>query len=110
MTSEWQGMTKDLDVSDKKGYIYILTNASDKILYVGITSDLIKRIYEHKKKLVEGFSQKYNLTKLVYYEICDDIYSAISREKQIKGWIRSKKIDLIQKLNPTWADLYYKLL
>jgi putative endonuclease len=97
-------------VTEKKGYVYILTNAADTVLYVGVTSDLIKRIYEHKNKLVEGFSQKYNLNKIVYYEICGDMYTAISREKQIKGWLRSKKIELIKTMNPVWKDLYYKLL
>jgi putative endonuclease len=96
-------------VSDKTGYIYILTNSSDKVLYIGVTSNLIKRIYEHKNKLVEGFSQKYNLTKLVYYETVNDMYSAITREKQIKGWLRSKKIDLIQRMNPNWTDLSLNL-
>ena len=102
--------TKDLNVTEKKGYVYILTNLSVKILYIGVTSDLSKRIYEHKNKLVEGFSQKYNLTKLVYYEISSEMYAAIAREKQIKGWIRAKKIELIQSMNPAWADLYYKIL
>jgi putative endonuclease len=96
-------------VSDKTGYIYILTNSSDEVLYIGVTSNLIKRIYEHKNKLVEGFSQKYNLTKLVYYETVNDMYSAITREKQIKGWLRSKKIDLIQRMNPNWTDLSLNL-
>jgi len=96
-------------VTEKKGYVYILTNSADKVLYIGVTSNLIKRIYEHKNKFVEGFSRKYNLTKLVYYEISDDIYSAITREKQLKGLLRSKKNDLIQSMNPNWADLYYKI-
>jgi putative endonuclease len=96
-------------VSEKNGYVYILTNHADKVLYIGVTSNLTKRIYEHKNKLVKGFSQKYNLTKLVYYEIFSDMYSAITREKQIKG-IRSKKIALVQNTNPAWADLYYKIL
>jgi len=97
-------------VSEKNGYVYILTNSADKVLYVGVTSDLIKRIYEHKYKFVEGYTQKYNLTKLVYYEIFGDIYTAITREKQIKGWLRSKKVELIQKMNPGWIDLYHKIL
>lgn len=96
-------------MTEKKGYVYILTNSADKVLYIGVTSNLIKRIYEHKNKFVEGFSRKYNLTKLVYYEISDDIYSAITREKQLKGLLRSKKNDLIQSMNPNWADLYYKI-
>ena len=94
---------------EKSGYVYILTNSADKVLYVGVTSNLVKRIYEHKSKFVEGFSQKYNLTKLVYYEVVNDMYSAITREKQIKGWVRSKKNELIQSMNPRWADLFYKI-
>jgi putative endonuclease len=101
---------KDHNVTEKIGYVYILTNSADKVLYVGVTSNLIKRIYEHKNKLVDGFSQKYNLTKLVYYEVLSNMYSAITREKQLKGLLRSKKIVLIQSKNPYWADLYYKLL
>ena len=97
-------------MSEKNGYVYILTNSADKVLYIGVTSNLVKRIYEHKSKLVEGFSQKYDLTKLVYYEISNDMYSAITREKQIKGWLRSKKIDLIQSMNPRWIDLSHKIL
>ena len=96
-------------MSEKNGYIYILTNSSDKVLYIGVTSNLVKRIYEHKNKFVAGFSQKYNLTKLVYYEAVNDMYSAISREKQIKGWLRSKKIELIKNMNPGWTDLSHKI-
>jgi len=90
----------------KTGYVYILTNKANTVLYTGVTSDLPKRIYQHKRKMVDGFSKKYNLDKLVYYEILDDIENAISREKQIKGWVRKKKIELIDSLNPTWNDLY----
>jgi putative endonuclease len=97
-------------MTDKHGCVYILTNSAGKVLYTGVTSNLIKRVYEHKNKLVEGFTQKYNLTKLVYYETCTDMYSTITREKQIKGLRRSKKIALIQSINPCWADLYYKIL
>ncbi len=96
-------------MSEKNGYVYILTNSADKILYIGVTSNLVKRLYEHRNKFVEGFSQKYKLTKLVYFEICGDMYSAITREKQIKGWLRSKKIDLIKGMNPRWVDLSYKI-
>ena len=75
-------------------------------MYVGVTSDLKKRIYEHKEKLVDGFSKKYNLEKLIYYESTDNVESAILREKQIKAGSRQKKIDLINCLNPGWVDLY----
>jgi len=92
----------------KQYYVYILTNNS-KTLYTGVTNNLIRRIYEHKNKFVEGFSKKYNLTKLVYYEISEDVRSAIAREKQIKGWLRSKKIKLIESMNPEWKDLSLEL-
>jgi putative endonuclease len=81
-----------------------MTNKS-KTLYTGFTNDLIRRIYEHKNHLVKGFTDKYNITKLVYYEATNDVISAIEREKQIKGWLRKKKIDLIESMNPEWKDL-----
>jgi len=88
----------------KTYYVYIMTNWS-KTLYVGITSELVKRVYEHKQKLVEGFTKKYNITKLIYFEDTNDVNAAIAREKQIKGWIRNKKIALIETINPGWRDL-----
>lgn len=90
----------------KQSFIYILTNFEETTLYTGITGDLVRRIYEHKNKLVEGFSSKYNLTKLVYYEIFEDITQAIQREKQLKGGSRKKKIELINNFNKNWDDLY----
>ena len=87
-------------------YIYLLTNKHHHVLYTGVTSDLIRRIYEHKAKLVKGFTQKYNVDQLVYYEACDNIVLAIEREKKIKGWSRKKKNDLVNALNPRWDDLY----
>ena len=86
-----------------------MSNRYNKVLYVGITSNLIKRIWEHKNKVVDGFTKRYNLNKLVYYEIYDDIETAINREKQIKSWPRKRKIELIHSLNPHWDDLYEKL-
>ena len=83
-----------------------MTNKSDTVLYTGITNDLKRRCYEHKQKLVGGFTKKYNITKLVYYEICRDVESAIMREKQIKSGSRIKKIGLVNKMNPVWKDLY----
>ena len=80
-------------------YVYIMTNYS-KTLYTGVTNDLQRRVYEHKHKLVDGFTKKYNLTKLVYYEATEDVRCAIEREKQIKGWLRAKKIALIESVNP----------
>lgn len=90
---------------NKKGYTYIITNKKNGVLYIGVTSNLSKRIYEHKNGLMDGFSKKYNLKKLVYYEICDDITNAIQREKQLKNWHRDWKINLIEKENPNWDDL-----
>ena len=90
---------------DKQYYIYILTNKSNNVLYVGVTNDLIRRIFEHKSKLVEGFTKKYNLWKLVYYEAADNIESAINREKQLKNWHRDWKMNLIDQFNPDWKDL-----
>jgi putative endonuclease len=81
-----------------------MTNKSGT-LYVGVTGDLQKRVYEHKNKLVDGFTKKYNINKLIYYDMTTDIESAIRREKQIKGWLRKKKIALIDSMNPGWEDL-----
>jgi putative endonuclease len=83
-----------------------MTNRRDTVLYTGVTSDLKKRVWQHKDKLVEGFTKRYHVTKLVYYEVFDDILSAITREKQIKAGSRQKKIDLINATNPEWRDLY----
>ncbi len=95
---------------NKQAYVYLMTNKSNKVIYTGVTSDLIKRIYEHKSKLIDGFTKKYNVNKLVYYEIHDDISEAIKREKQIKNWSRQKKIDLINILNEDWKDLYESIV
>ena len=85
-------------------YVYILTNKS-KTLYTGVTNDLERRVYEHKNKLVPGFTLRYNISRLVFFEITPDVRSAIAREKQIKGWTRRKKIVLIESANPGWRDL-----
>jgi putative endonuclease len=94
----------------KQGFVYIMTNKNNTTLYTGVTSDLIKRVYEHKEKLVKGFTTKYNINKLVYYEISDNIESAITREKQIKAASRQKKIDLISSINKEWKDLYDEIV
>lgn len=86
-------------------YVYILTNVYNKVLYTGVTNDLKRRCYEHKHKMVKGFTQKYNVNKLVYFEKFDFIDLAISREKQIKGYSRAKKIALINIFNKEWKDL-----
>ena len=93
----------------KQYYIYVMTNKLNSVLYTGVTSDLEKRTYEHKLKLIEGFTKKYNVDKLVYYEVFDDINNAIAREKQIKAGSRQKKIDLIASINPCWKDLSIEL-
>ena len=97
-------------MNEKKGYVYIVTNKGNNVLYTGVTSDLVKRVYEHKNELVEGFTKKYNVHKLVYFEIFEDMENAITREKQIKGWKRDKKIALIEKENAEWSDLYNSII
>jgi len=86
-------------------YVYILTNKNNRVLYIGITNDLPRRIYEHKNKLINGFTKKYNLNKLIYYETTEDIFSALEREKQLKNWHREWKLNLINNFNPKWIDL-----
>ena len=86
-------------------YVYILANLNNKVIYTGVTNNLERRIYEHKNKLAEGFTKKYNVNKLVYFDSTTDVKAAIEREKQIKGWTRQKKNDLIEEANPAWADL-----
>jgi putative endonuclease len=89
--------------------IYLLTNKPHGTLYTGVTSNLVKRIWEHKSKVVRGFSASYNLTRLVYFELFDEMYEAISREKQIKAGSRRKKLALIESMNPEWKDLYREI-
>ena len=86
-------------------YVYILTNWNNKVMYIGVTNNLERRVYEHKNKLIDGFTKKYNINKLVYYEYTEQIEAAISREKQIKGWLREKKNQLVSESNPQWRDL-----
>jgi putative endonuclease len=85
--------------------VYILTNWNNKVLYTGITNNLERRLYEHKNKLVEGFTSKYNVNRLVYFDYTSDVNSAITREKEIKGWTRQKKNQLIESVNPEWKDI-----
>lgn len=94
---------------DKQYYIYLMTNDNNTVIYTGVTNDLKRRVYEHKEKFVNGFTERYNIDKLVYYEVCGDVIAAISREKQIKAGSRSKKISLIESVNEGWRDLYYEL-
>ena len=86
-------------------FVYMLTNWDDSVLYIGVTGNLQKRLYEHRMGLVEGFTKKYNVHKLVYFEQTKDVYSAISREKQLKKWSRQKKNMLVNNMNPQWQDL-----
>ena len=89
----------------KEYYVYIMSNKTNSTLYIGVTNDIIRRAEEHKNGVVDGFSNKYNTHKLVYYEQTNDVDSAIAREKQLKGWIRAKKEKLINAKNPEWKDL-----
>ena len=94
----------------KQYYIYILASKKNGTLYVGVTNNLIRRVYEHKNNLIDGFTKKYSVHLLVYYEVCSDIYESIQREKKLKHWKREWKINLIEKANPEWNDLYDQLL
>ncbi|MFH1552510.1 MAG: GIY-YIG nuclease family protein [Candidatus Omnitrophota bacterium] len=93
----------------KQYYVYIMSSYS-RVLYIGVTSDLVKRMYEHKNELIEGFTKKYKTKNLVYYEITNDVESAITREKQLKRWRREKKLRLIATMNPRWEDLYQTMI
>ena len=91
---------------DKTYFVYILTNWNDKVMYVGVTGDLERRMYEHTHELIDGFTKRYHAHKLVYYEYTTDPIAAIEREKRIKGWTRAKKNALVETKNPEWVDLY----
>ena len=86
-------------------YVYMLTNWNNKVMYIGVTNDLVRRLYEHKHRLADGFTSKYNVHKLVHYEVTSDVRAAIQREKELKGWTRAKKNALITADNPAWIDL-----
>jgi putative endonuclease len=98
------------DLQMKNSYVYILASKYNGTLYIGLTSDLIKRVWEHKNKFVVGFTAKYDVNQLVYYEIFSDIQVAAAREKRLKEWKRQWKIDLIQTMNPDWLDLYFSII
>ena len=91
-------------------YIYIVTNKPNGVLYIGVTNDLIRRTFEHKNHLAKGFTSKYNLEILVWFEQTEDVNAAIAREKQLKNWHRKWKIDLIGQKNPSWQDLYQSIV
>lgn len=93
----------------KKAYVYILASKQNGTLYIGVTSDLIKRIWQHKNSFVDGFTKKYSVKRLVYYEEHESMLSAINREKRLKEWKRKWKLDLIEKDNPNWNDLYHEI-
>lgn len=93
-------------MEDKQYYVYILTNYTNSVLYTGVTSDLKRRVWEHRAKLIDGFTKRYNIYKLVYYEATSSIESAITREKQIKAGSRKKKMELVDAMNHGWRDLY----
>ena len=95
---------------EKQPAVYILASKKNGVLYTGVTSNLVKRIWEHKQGLAEGFSKKYNVKQLVYFELHDDMYAAIVREKNFKKWKRDWKLNLIDKLNPEWIALWDKIL
>src|SRR5438270_470537 len=96
-------------VVNKYYYVYILTNKWNTVLYAGVTNKLVDRTWQHKEKVVKSFTSKYNINKLVYYEVYQNPEEAIKREKQLKGGSRKKKTDLINKMNPEWRDLYADL-
>jgi putative endonuclease len=91
-------------------YVYMITNKSNKVLYTGVTNNLERRVEEHRQKAVKGFTSKYNVMKLVYFEHSFDVAGAIQREKEIKGWLRQRKNKLIESINPGWDDLYLQSL
>ena len=86
-------------------YVYVLTNKSNRVMYIGVTNNLERRLYEHKQELIEGFTKRYHVHKLVYFETTTDVRSAIEREKQLKGWRRARKNELVETMNPEWRDL-----
>ena len=95
-------------MASKQYFVYILVSIS-QVLYIGVTNDLQHRVLEHKNEVVEGFTKKYRVKKLVYFEMTDDVYAALTREKQFKKWRREKKVNLIESTNPSWKDLYHEL-
>jgi putative endonuclease len=99
---------------DKRGlmnyFVYMMSNRNNKVLYCGVTNNLVRRVYEHKNKIIEGFTKKYNVGKLVFHESFNNINDAIAAEKRIKGWVRRKKNELIEKNNPEWRDLSEEIL
>jgi putative endonuclease len=106
MTGDESAEMTEIENMEKLPCVYILASKKDGVLYIGVTSNLVQRIWQHKNKQVDGFSKKYNVDKLVYFELCDEMLGAITREKQLKKWKRDWKIRLIEKENPKWNDLW----
>ncbi len=94
----------------KQYYVYILASKKNGTLYIGVTNDLVRRVYEHREGLIDGFTKKYNVKNLVYFEIIRNVTEAIKREKAMKKWLRKWKIELIEKSNPEWKDLYPEII
>ena len=94
----------------KTYYVYMMTNKHHNVLYIGVTNNLIRRVYEHKEGLIEGFTKKYNCHELVWYQQTDDVTAAITQEKRMKKWKREYKENVIREMNPEWKDLYYDLV
>ena len=92
-------------MNEKSYYVYILTNDWGNVMYVGMTSNIERRLYEHKQELADGFTKRYHVHKLVYYEQTNDAYAAVTRERQLKGWMRKRKNELVETVNPNWEDL-----
>lgn len=97
-------------MGSKQYFVYILTNPQNNVLYVGVTNNLVRRVWEHKEKLVKGFTEKYNINKLIHFEEFDDVSQAIAREKQLKGGSREKKLKLVELTNPLFEDLYNSII
>jgi putative endonuclease len=104
-TQAWQSL-----LMNRQYFVYIMTNDTNTVTYTGVTNDLIRRVYEHRNKLVKGFTSKYNINKLVYFDVGENIESCILREKQIKSWSRKDKVALVEKMNPDWNDLSKELM
>ena len=92
-------------MEDHTYYVYILTNWNNRVMYIGVTNNLRRRVYEHKQEIIEGFTKKYHVHKLVYCESCGEVKDAIAREKQLKGWTRKKKNELVETINPMWKEI-----